>query len=56
VADTKLVKCPKAPMPCESKYQDDKYGKGVRVANRIAKPSAHGNAEWRCTVCGGDVH
>lgn len=30
---------------CESKYQDKRYGKKLRIHNRTTKG-------WRCTVCG----
>jgi len=39
---TKIIDC-----NCEHEYQDQKYGKGKRVANKA--PKANG---WRCTVCG----
>lgn len=32
---------------CAHAYQDAKYGKHLRVHNRIVKPSPG----WRCTVC-----
>lgn len=38
---TKLIKC-----TCSNKYQDEKYGKGVRVANFGDKDKI-----WRCIVC-----
>lgn len=36
---TKVLKC-----NCESKFQDEKYGKGKRVHNKSVKG-------YRCTVC-----
>lgn len=38
---TKMIKC-----NCENKFQDEKYGKQIRVANETEKGSA------KCTVCG----
>jgi hypothetical protein len=32
---------------CESKHQDKRYGKGMRIHNTTAKG-------YRCTVCGSD--
>lgn len=40
----KIVKC-----SCKNEYQDEVYGKGLRLANR-AKPKEKGNT-FRCTVC-----
>lgn len=35
---------------CKNKYQDEKYGKGMRVMNYA--PKLHNSAGgWRCTVC-----
>lgn len=42
---TPLVKC-----SCKSEYQDKRYGKGIRIANR-RDPSKH-KGEAKCTVCG----
>ena len=33
---------------CEDKYQDEKYGKGLRVMNEL-KPRT--GAGYRCTIC-----
>ena len=33
---------------CKSQYQDDKYGKNMRVFNDGVK-------EFHCTVCGGSI-
>ena len=33
---------------CESKFQDEKYGKGMRIHNERAGK----NGGYRCTVCG----
>jgi len=35
---------------CESKFQDQRYGKGQRVHNPL-KSTKTGD-KWRCTVCG----
>lgn len=32
---------------CKSEYQDEKYGKGNRVHNKMI-----GDKGYRCTVCG----
>jgi hypothetical protein len=37
--NTKVIRC-----YCESEFQDEKYGKGLRVFNKKDKG-------WRCTVC-----
>jgi hypothetical protein len=37
---------------CEHKYQDSKYGKGMRVHNRKQGGKALLNNMYRCTVCG----
>jgi len=34
---------------CENKWQDKKYGKGMRVCNETAGGS--GAKQYRCTVC-----
>lgn len=33
---------------CENAFQDEKYGKGMRVCNKTANG-------YRCTVCGKDI-
>lgn len=33
---------------CESKFQDERYGKGMRVHNECASK----DGKYRCTVCG----
>lgn len=38
------------PCGCENKYQDQRYGKGMRVHNQAASPKP-GVKTWRCTVC-----
>lgn len=40
----KVIKC-----TCKHEYQDEKYGKGNRVANSMKSTSA---TKFRCTVCG----
>lgn len=42
---TKIVKC-----DCEHVYQDKKYGRGNRVANKCN--IGLGGEKHRCTVCG----
>lgn len=42
IAPSALVKC-----DCKNTYQDQKYGKDKRVANKTLKPPG-----YRCTVCG----
>jgi len=34
---------------CKHEYQDQKYGKGMRVHNMV--PDPNGSSTWRCTVC-----
>ena len=44
---TYRVKC-----SCEHKFQDERYGKGVRVANPMAyKDPKSKDIQVRCTVC-----
>lgn len=40
----KLIRC-----SCKHEYQDQKYGKGRRIANRTVK---NDGKTFRCTVCG----
>ncbi len=35
---------------CQHEYQDQKYGKGKRVANKC-KTGKSGDGLYRCTVC-----
>ena len=42
---TKIVKC-----ACKNDYQDSKYGKGNRVANKTTS-SKGTTPTFRCTVC-----
>lgn len=42
---TRPLKC-----TCKHEYQDERYGKGIRLHNRI-KMGTPANG-WRCTVCG----
>jgi hypothetical protein len=42
MADTALITC-----TCKSDFQDERYGKGVRVANVDSKKTT-----YVCTVCG----
>ncbi len=39
------------PCNCEHEYQDEKYGKGMRVHNQ-AGGRGLGQVKWTCTVCG----
>ena len=41
---TKIVKC-----NCHNTYQDQKYGNGMRVANKTSKSKQ--TDTYRCTVC-----
>jgi len=36
---------------CKHEYQDEKYGKGKRVFNRMLRKKGEGAYFWRCTVC-----
>jgi hypothetical protein len=38
------------PCTCTNKYQDTRYGKGMRVHNS-GKPKSSSGELWRCTVC-----
>lgn len=40
---TKIIKC-----TCKNEYQDEKYGKGMRVHNSTFDVQKNG---YRCTVC-----
>ena len=35
---------------CKHEYQDEKYGKGMRVFNRMEQVKQ--GKKYRCTVCG----
>ena len=35
---------------CKNAYQDKKYGKGMRVMNKLYKGKS-GDSKHRCTVC-----
>lgn len=37
---------------CHSEFQDNLYGKGVRLFNEIGKDR---NSGYRCTVCGKEI-
>lgn len=41
---TRIVSC-----TCTSKFQDENYGTGKRVANHMVKSRG---AQYRCSVCG----
>jgi hypothetical protein len=41
----------KFPCTCKSKYQDEKYGEGVRLHN-FARNLNQKRGGYRCTVCG----
>lgn len=43
----KKIKC-----TCEHEYQDKKYGKGIRMANKTTKENPD---YYRCTVCAKEV-
>lgn len=34
---------------CEHDYQDEKYGRKIRLHNKLSKKAMK---NWRCTVCG----
>lgn len=44
MAESKIMKC-----TCKHEYQDQVYGKGMRVCNPIGKSQDSG---YKCTVCG----
>ena len=35
---------------CRSIFQDEQYGKGIRVHNRMSRTVSR-SSQWRCTVC-----
>ena len=37
---------------CQHKFQDETYGKQIRVFNKTSKDHPDGTTEVRCTVCG----
>jgi len=37
---------------CGAKFQDAKYGKGMRVHNKAVHKGPKGTSKYRCTVCG----
>jgi hypothetical protein len=36
---------------CQNAYQDERYGKGMRVHNRTKQSKQLAEQRWRCTVC-----
>lgn len=42
-----LYKC-----TCKNKYQDDKYGKNIRVFNKMKQDIPQ---KYRCTVCAKEI-
>lgn len=46
MAECKIMKC-----TCNHEFQDETYGKGMRVFNPIGKGSNQGD-NYICTVCG----
>ena len=36
---------------CIHEFQDEKYGKGMRVHNPCGKSASVGQQNYRCTVC-----
>lgn len=42
--------CCVRPCSCDSEYQDKKYGRKLRLFNKMKKENC-----WRCTVCGKEV-
>lgn len=46
MTSTKKMKC-----NCRSEYQDNKYGTGIRIFNKMADKKGFGE-QYRCTVCG----
>lgn len=45
---TKAIRC-----NCKHEFQDQKYGKDMRVHNKTGQAKSDG-VKWRCTVCGVD--
>lgn len=39
------------PCGCKNEYQDEKYGKGLRVHNRAKNKGSGTFSNARCTVC-----
>lgn len=50
--ESKKVRTKTMGCKCKHEYQDEKYGKGVRVHNMALKKN--GDPKWRCTVCGAE--
>ena len=51
MSNTAILKCGNA--GCRSEYQDERYGKGMRVHNEGRKDSkASSLGLYSCTVCG----
>jgi hypothetical protein len=47
MAETKVMSC-----NCKHEFQDNQYGKNMRVFNPIGKTQNDG---YRCTICGREV-
>lgn len=45
---TKEMQC-----TCKSEFQDERYGKNIRVFNEMKSGSK--SLGWRCTVCGKEI-
>lgn len=45
--NTKIIEC-----VCKSTFQDERYGKNMRVCNPTTSKEA--GKQYRCTVCGRD--
>ena len=44
--NTKIMPC-----TCRHTFQDERYGRGMRLHNYAAKAGSGGTGAWRCTVC-----
>lgn len=47
--NTAVLRCPSN---CRHDYQDQRYGRGMRVHNLAALNKKEIERYWRCTVCG----
>ena len=50
-----MAKTKRVPCICKSEYQDQKYGKGMRIMNITDKGKTATSTTWRCSVCKREV-
>jgi hypothetical protein len=41
------------PCKCKNEFQDERYGRGIRVFNEMVSGSK--SIGWRCSICGNEI-